>query len=102
MLELAALDPLKQPSADPAALKLGRDRDQRSAPADHGIGCDPAIELDHPRVGGQVEVVRAPFVEQFAERRVGLVAIGDIARHQHGHDCPGVIGAGARKCIRHV
>jgi hypothetical protein len=58
--------------------------------------------LHHSRVGCELEVARVPLVENLAERRVGLAVVGDVARHQYGHDRRASSRAGARKRIRHV
>jgi hypothetical protein len=84
-LAIALLGPLQHASTNAQSLELRGDHRQRPSAVHSGIANDPAVvQLDHQRVGGEIELTGAPLVAQILERVIRRAEIGDVTSDQHG------------------
>ena len=91
--QLAPLRPLEQARADPPPLMVRIDGREYTGWPDDGVADDAAVgRLDDPRVSGEVEVARAPFVEQILGLVMADAEVGHLARDQHRGDRRRVVG----------
>ena len=72
--------------------QVPRDNDHdRHLPAHRGVADDPPVRgLGHARIGGEVEIGAAPFIQEVPERDVGSTDVSLVTRDEQGEHGLGV------------